>query len=130
MTINLRTLKTQFLTPTNTAAESSANFSFSGQQPSVQVKSCSLAHSQNHQRPGEENTHTPDSSTLKGPPFSGILVFLNLPAIQEMQVQPLRWEDRLAEEMTTYSNILTWRIPWTEETGRLLSMRQQRVRHD
>ena len=76
MAINWRTLKSQFLMPSNTTAESSANFSFSEQQPSVQVKSCSLAHSQNHQRPGKANTHAPDSSTLKGPPFSGILVSL------------------------------------------------------
>ena len=50
--------------------------------------------------------------------------------IQEMQVQSLCWEDPLEKEMTTHSSILAWRIPWTEEPGRLQSMRSQRVRHD
>ena len=48
----------------------------------------------------------------------------NLPAMQEMQVQSLE------EEMATYSNILAWEIPWTEELGRLHSMGPQRVRHN
>ena len=39
-----------------------------------------------------------------------------------MQVQSLGWEDPLEEGMATYSCILAWRIPWTEETGRLQSM--------
>ena len=38
----------------------------------------------------------------------------NLPAMQEIQVQPLGQEDPLEEEMTTHSSILAWRIPWTE----------------
>ena len=38
---------------------------------------------------------------------------------QEMQVQSLGQEDSLEEGMTTHSSILTWRIPWTEETGGL-----------
>ena len=45
----------------------------------------------------------------------------NLPAIQETQVQPLVWEDPLEEEIVTHSSILAWRIPRTEETGRLYS---------
>ena len=36
-----------------------------------------------------------------------------------MQVQSLGWEDPLEEGMATYSNILAWRIPWTEEPGGL-----------
>jgi len=36
---------------------------------------------------------------------------------QEMQVRSLGWEDPLEEEMATYSSILAWRIPWTEEPG-------------
>ena len=47
----------------------------------------------------------------------------NLPAVQEPQkmgVRPLGWEEFLEEEMATYSNILAWRIPWIEETGRLI----------
>ena len=38
------------------------------------------------------------------------------------------WEDPLQEEMTTYSSILAWEIPWTEEPGKLQSMGSQRVR--
>ena len=54
----------------------------------------------------------------------------NLPATQETQVQPLGWEDPLEEGRATHSSILAWRIPWTEEPGRLQSMGSQRVRHD
>ena len=46
----------------------------------------------------------------------------NLPAKQETQVQFLGWENLLEKEMTTYSSILAWGIPWTEEPGRLQSM--------
>ena len=46
----------------------------------------------------------------------------NLPAMQETQVQFLGREDPLEKEMATHSSILTWRIPWTEEPGRLQSM--------
>ena len=53
----------------------------------------------------------------------------NPPAMQEMQVQSVSWEDPLEEEMATNSSILTWRIPWTEEPGGLQSMGSQRVRH-
>ena len=54
----------------------------------------------------------------------------NLPAMQETGVQPLSWEDSLEEEMATHSNILVWRIPWTEEPDRLQFKRSQRVRHN
>ena len=43
----------------------------------------------------------------------------NLPAIQETQVQSLGPEDPLEEEMATHSSILAWRIPRTEEPGKL-----------
>ena len=43
----------------------------------------------------------------------------NLLAMQETQVQFLGWEDTLEKEMAIYSSILAWRIPWTEEPGRL-----------
>ena len=46
----------------------------------------------------------------------------NLPAMQEIQVQFLGWEDPLEKEMATHSSILAWRIPWTKEPGRLQSM--------
>ena len=41
----------------------------------------------------------------------------NLPAMQEVQVGSLRWEDPLEEDMATHSSILAWEIPWTEEPG-------------
>ena len=42
----------------------------------------------------------------------------------------LGWEDSLEEGMATHSSIPAWRIPWTEEPGRLQSIGSQRVRHD
>ena len=39
-------------------------------------------------------------------------------------------EEPMEEGMATHSNILAWRIPWTEEPGGLQSLRMQRVRHD
>ena len=57
----------------------------------------------------------------------------NLSAVQEMQeaqVQYVGWEDPLEEGMATQSCILTWRIPWTEGSGRLHSMESQRVGHN
>ena len=52
------------------------------------------------------------------------------PADAEMWVQPLGQEGPLEKEMATHSNILAWRIPWTEEPGGPQSMGSQRVRHD
>ena len=46
----------------------------------------------------------------------------NLPAVQETQVHSLGWEDPLDKGMAAHSSILAWRIPWTEELGRLHSM--------
>ena len=54
----------------------------------------------------------------------------NLPEMQEIRVQSLGWEDPLEEGMVTYSSILAWRIPQTEEPGGLQSIVLQRVRHD
>ena len=48
---------------------------------------------------------------------------------QEMRVRSLGREDLLQEAMATHSSILAWEIPWTEEPGRLWSMRWQRVGH-
>ena len=45
--------------------------------------------------------------------------------MQETQVRSLDGEDPLEEEMTTHSNILAWKIPWTEEPGRLQSLGSQ-----
>ena len=54
----------------------------------------------------------------------------NLPTMQENCIQSLGWEDPLEKGMATSSSILAWRIPWTEEPGRLQSMGSQRVRDD
>ena len=43
----------------------------------------------------------------------------NLPAMQETWVQLLGWDDPLEKGKATHSSILAWRIPWTEEPGRL-----------
>ena len=51
----------------------------------------------------------------------------NLPAMQETQVQSLGWEDPLEKGMAIHSSILAWRIPWTEEPGKLQSVELQRV---
>ena len=50
-----------------------------------------------------------------------------LPILQETQVQSPGQEDPLEKGMATYSSILAWRIPWTEEPGRLQSMGLQRT---
>ena len=54
----------------------------------------------------------------------------NLLETQETWVQSLGEEDLLEEVMAIHSSILVWRIPWTEESGRLQSMRSQRLGHD
>ena len=45
-----------------------------------------------------------------------------LPGMPETQVRPLGQEDPLEKEMATHSSTLAWKIPWTEEAGRLQSM--------
>ena len=50
--------------------------------------------------------------------LSGTVV-KNLPAMQETTVRFLGWEDPVEKEMATHTSILAWRIPWTEEPGRL-----------
>ena len=54
----------------------------------------------------------------------------NLLAMQETRVQSLGQEDPLEKGVDTHSSILAWKIPWTEEPGRLQSMGSQRVRFD
>ena len=54
----------------------------------------------------------------------------SLPSMQETQVQSPGREDPLEKEMASHSNILAWRIPWTEEPGGLQSMGSQRVGQD
>ena len=51
----------------------------------------------------------------------------NLSAVQETQVRSLGWEDPLEKGMFTHSSMLAWRIPWTEEPGRIQSMGSQKV---
>ena len=53
-----------------------------------------------------------------------------LPTSQETQVGSLGWEDPLEKEMATDSSTLAWKIPWTEEPGRLQSIESQRIGHD
>ena len=50
----------------------------------------------------------------------------NLPAIQETRVRFLGRENPLEKEMATHSIVLAWRLPWTEEPGRLQSMGSQK----
>ena len=49
----------------------------------------------------------------------------NLPVMQETQVQSLGWEDPLEKGMAIHFSILAWRIPWTEEPGKLQSVGSQ-----
>ena len=49
---------------------------------------------------------------------------------QETQIPSLGQEDPLEEDMATHSSIPAWRIPWTEEPGRLQPMESQRVGRD
>ena len=50
--------------------------------------------------------------------------------MQETQVQSQGWGDLLEKEMATHSSTLAWKIPWTEEPGRLQPMGSQRIGHD
>ena len=54
----------------------------------------------------------------------------NPPAMWETWVRSLGWEDPLEKGTATHSSILPWRIPWTEESGRLQSMGSESIRHD
>ena len=57
-------------------------------------------------------------------------IHLPVQDMQETWVQSLGWEDPLEKEMTSYSSVLAWRIPWTEEHGELQSVGLQRLGHD
>ena len=54
----------------------------------------------------------------------------HLPEIRETWVRSPGWEDPLEKEMSIHSSTLAWKMPWTEEPGRLQSMGLQRVRHN
>ena len=71
-----------------------------------------------------EDWDFPGGTVNKNPPVNAIH------PCQEMQVQSLGWKDLLEKGMAIHSSILAWRIPWTEEPGRLQSMRSQRVRRN
>ena len=58
--------------------------------------------------------------------LSGKEFTCNAGDLQETQVQSLGREDPLEKEMATHSSILSWEIPWTEETGGLQSMGSQK----
>ena len=53
-----------------------------------------------------------------------------LSTMQETRVRSLGWEDPLEKEMAIHSSTIAWKIPWTEEPGRLQSMGSQRVGHN
>ena len=53
-----------------------------------------------------------------------------MPTMRETWVRSLGGEDSLEKEIATHSSTLAWKIPWTEEPGRLQSMGSQRVGHD
>ena len=54
----------------------------------------------------------------------------HLSTMRETWVQSLGWEDLLEKEMAIHSSTIAWKIPWTEEPGRLQPMGSQRVGHD
>ena len=60
------------------------------------------------------------------------ILFISLvaPTTKETQVRSLGQEDPLEKEMATHSSSLPWKIPWTEEHGRLQSMGSQRIGHN
>ena len=74
-----------------------------------------------------ERLHFTSSVGLGVPPGS---VVKNPPAMQEMPIRSLGWEDLLEEKMVTHSSIFTWKIPWTEEPGGLQPIGSLRVRDD
>ena len=54
----------------------------------------------------------------------------HLSTMRETRVRSLGWEDPLEKEMAIHSRTIAWKIPWTEEPGRLQAMGSQRVRHN
>ena len=59
-----------------------------------------------------------------------LVLTLHLSTMQETRVRFLGWEDPLEKEMAIHSRTIAWKIPWTEEPGRLQPMGSQRVGHD
>ena len=85
---------------------------------------------ENHEKQRKTNSLIPQTSVLASKikltsymrAFLVVQMVKNLPAMQETWVWSLGWEDPLEKGMTTHSNILAWRIPWTEKPGGLQSM--------
>ena len=73
--------------------------------------------------------HLSGSGRLRGASLVAQMV-KNLPAMKEMGVPSLGREDPLEKGTATHCSLLAWRIPWTEEPGRLQSTGSQRVGHD
>ena len=73
--------------------------------------------------------HLSGSGRLRGASLVAEMV-KNLPAMKEMGVPSLGREDPLEKGTATHCSLLAWRIPWTEEPGRLQSTGSQRVGHD
>ena len=74
---------------------------------------------------------SPPGSSIPGDfPGKNTGVGCNKTKTKATQPQSLGWEDPLEKEMATHSSIPAWRIPWTEEPGRLQSMGLQRAGHD
>ena len=61
---------------------------------------------------------------------SGLLLERTCLPVQEMQVGSLGWEADLEEEMSSYSSVLVWEIPWTEKPSGLHFKGSQRIGHD
>ena len=83
---------------------------------------------------GSISKETFDSKELQTPLWrrASLVAWMvkNLPTMWQIQVGSLGQEDPLEKGMATHSNILAWRIPWTEESGRLQFLGLQKVRHD
>ena len=70
-------------------------------------------------------------SSPPGPLTSLVAQTVNrLSTMREIRIWSLGWEDPLEKEMAIHSSTVAWKIPWTEEPGRLQSMGSQRVGHD
>ena len=83
-----------------------------------------------HSRPYAQRSTCVSWSTNSECPSLVAQLVKNPPAMQETLVQFQGWKDPLEKGTATYSSVLAWRIPWTEEPGGLQSMRLQRVGQD
>ena len=70
------------------------------------------------------------ASSLSPKSFPGAQMVKNPPAMQETQVRSQGRKDPPEKRIATHSSVLAWRIPWTEEPGRLQPMGSPRVGHD